>query len=129
MLQPLAAGGEFSLLGRVAAWKGLQQAHRAEREAVAKVCASTPPKYEFGAATANIHEQQGRSGELRVGGHSLKPQCRLLLARDDFDLQPGGLLDGGGQLTAVHRLARNAGGQDANRGRLGLTGHSRKASN
>ena len=66
-------------------------------------------------------------GELRVSGHALKPQGRLLLARDDFDLQPGGLLDGGGEFVTIHGLAGGTGGDDADRGSLCFAGHGREA--
>ena len=89
--------------------------------------APVAPEHELGAAAADVHEQQGRLRELRVGGHTLKPQGRLLLARDDFDLQAGGLLDRGGELVAVHGLARGAGGDDADRDGLCLAGHGREA--
>jgi hypothetical protein len=77
---------------------------------------------ELGAAAADVHEQEGRSGELRVSGHAQKAPFRLLLARDDFDLQGGGLLDGGSEFLAIEGLAGCAGGDDADRDGLGLAG-------
>ena len=43
--------------------------------------------------------------------------------------KPGGVLDGGRQLLAIHRLARGAGGNDPNRHGLSLAGQGRKAGN
>ena len=84
------------------------------------------PEHKLGAAAADIQEQRGPLGELWVCGHALKAQGRFLLARDDFDLQPGGLLDCRGEFVAVHGLAGGTGGDDADRGSLCFAGHGRE---
>jgi len=122
-LQPLAAGSQFGWLGWVAARDCLQQPHAAEREAVPQKIVPAPTENQLGAAAANIQQQQRRLRQLRVSGHSRKPPGRLLLARNDFDLQSGRLLDRSRQLLTVHRLTRGAGGDDADRDGLRLAGH------
>ena len=68
---------------------------------------------EFRAPAADVQQQQRRLRQFRVGGHALKHPFGLLLAGNDFDFEIGRAFDGRGEVAGIHRVARGAGGDDA----------------
>ncbi len=110
------AGGEFAARGRVAVREFFEQANRAEREAVGEMFLIALTEDKFCAAAADIKQEQWSLRQFRVGRHASKRPFGLLIARNDFDFQPAGFFDGGSQLIGVQRIARCAGGDDADGG-------------
>jgi hypothetical protein len=72
-----------------------------------------PTHNEFRAAAAHVEQQQRVSRQFRIGRHALKHPLGLPRAGDDFGLQAGRAEDGVRQIRRVHRVARRAGGDDA----------------
>ena len=110
--------GQFFRLRRIAVRNFFHQPHRAERKTFLKMFVLALAQNEFRAAAADIEKQQRLRRQLRIGGHAMKRPLGFLFAGNDFHFQARRGFDRGNQFLGVDRIARGAGGDDADGIRL-----------
>src|SRR6266700_4168364 len=82
---------------------------------------------EFGAAAADVQDEQALAGMFGIAHHAAENPLCLLFARDDLDAPPGAPMDGAEQILGVARVARRAGRDDADGGNVFVRGQAHVA--
>jgi hypothetical protein len=124
--QPFPQGRQLGFLRRIARRKFLQQPHRAQRKAVAKMLFVAVTQNELRAAAARVENQQRKFRQRGIRRHPVKRPVRLLFTRDDFHLQTRGAFYGVEQSPGIPGVARGAGGDDPDGFRLPFTRRARE---
>ncbi len=101
-----------------------EQPHAAQIEALAEEMVRALAEDEFGAAAADVQDEQALAGMFGIAHHPAENPFRLLIAGDHFDAPRGAPVDGVEQLIGVAGVARRAGGDDTDGGDLFVRGQA-----
>lgn len=115
--EELANGGssanEVGFGGVVGDGKSLEEPHRADGEAAAEPTVAVTADDEFGAAPAEIGDEDGAVGEFGSGADAAESEVGFGGAVEDFEGATGGVEDGGAEEVSVVGFACGGGGDDA----------------
>lgn len=112
-MEPFAALAPVVGRGGVGGAEVFEEADGAEVEAMAEVLLGVLADDDFGAAAADVEDEEGVLVEGWVGENAAEGPVGFLFAADDVDRELGGLVDGLEEVVGVARVAGGAGGDGA----------------